>query len=237
MGPFGEEGSGPRGSPTGFSAFRGADSSVLAGLREAPRGPVGPGEALLKPGHAGADTPRTEDPRMAQYIAKRQVPVRISQPELVPFDGCLWLAPQSGTHAGHETILELLNSSLNVIPVHRPGEEAVLLATRLNLDWVMATDIVDPSLVCPPTYWVTREERVKVTFIHGGSMDGLIRMELPPEINRPSDFLNGPEDFFPLVTRMGILLANKQRVREMSVYQATPAAPQPQHAGIPHSNL
>lgn len=162
---------------------------------------------------------------MAQYIAKRRAPVRISQSGLDPFEASIWLAPQSAQHDGPETILELLNSQLRVIPLHRPGEDSIMLAMRLNLDWVMATNEVDTSLICPPTYWVTREERVKVSFTDGSSMDGLLRMELPPEINRPSDFLNSPDDFFPLATRMGILLVNKARVRDMCVYQPAPVPP------------
>ena len=164
---------------------------------------------------------------MAQYIAKRRAPVRISQPGLDSFDAILSLAPHSRHHQGGETILELLNSGSRVIPLILPGEDSVLLATRLNLDWVMATDNVDPAFICPPTYWVTREERVQVTFTDGRSMDGVLQMELPPEINRPSDFLNGPEDFFPLVTRMGTLLVNKSRVRETRVIYCAPSLPQP----------
>lgn len=169
---------------------------------------------------------------MVQYIAKRRAPVRISQQGLDPFDAFLSLSPRSRHHDGGETIVELLNSTLRVIPLILPGEDSVLLATRLNLDWVMATETVDPAMICPATYWVTREERVNVSFCDGRTMDGVLQMELPPEINRPSDFLNGSEDFFPLVTRMGTLLVNKSRVRELRVlYKApVPSVPYPSTA-------
>jgi hypothetical protein len=47
-------------------------------------------------------------------------------------------------------------------------------------------------------------------------------MELPETLNRASDFLNGEEDFFPLVTKQGIVLLNKHRVLYTRVYESSP---------------
>jgi hypothetical protein len=47
-------------------------------------------------------------------------------------------------------------------------------------------------------------------------------MELPEMLNRASDFLNGEEDFFPLVTNHGIVLLNKQRVLYTRAYESSP---------------
>ena len=80
----------------------------------------------------------------------------------------------------------------------------------------------DPEWVCPPTYSVTREERVSVRFRSGLELEGLLRMELPEMLNRASDFLNGPEDFFALMTADGVVLVNKRAVFDTRVYESSP---------------
>ena len=40
--------------------------------------------------------------------------------------------------------------------------------------------------------------------------------------NRVSDFMNSPEDFFPLATSDGVYLVNKSRVREIQLFLTSP---------------
>ena len=47
-------------------------------------------------------------------------------------------------------------------------------------------------------------------------------MELPEDLNRASDFLNGDGDFYPLMTRDGTVLINKTRVIDVQVFQESP---------------
>ena len=56
----------------------------------------------------------------------------------------------------------------------------------------------------------------------GTMLDGVIQMELPEDLNRASDFLNGEGDFFPLVTLDGTVLINKSRMIDMQVFQESP---------------
>ena len=93
----------------------------------------------------------------------------------------------------------------------------VLLLTRDNIDWAVAGSGVESSLMLSPPLAVTREENVLVTFSDGRAIDGLIQIELPEGMNRVSDFLNGPQDFFPLRTRIGTVFINKARVRDTRV--------------------
>jgi hypothetical protein len=159
---------------------------------------------------------------MARYIEKLQAAVRVSQPGEEPVDGWLSLSPQAQFHDGPETLLDLLNSAVRVIPLVRGAGQPVLLLTRLSLDWVMPAPDVTAERVGPRTYRVTREERVEVRFVDGRRIEGLVQMELPEDLNRASDFLNGAEDFFTLLTPFGILLVNKASVRETLVYQSSP---------------
>ena len=159
---------------------------------------------------------------MAQYIHKLRAAVRLSMPGQDPLDGELALAPVSPIGSGPETILELLNSPHHVIPLMLGSDDGVLLVNRLNINWVMAGHGVDSELVGPRTFLVTREETVHVTLADGAAIDGLIQMELPADKNRVSDFLNAPEEFFALRTRLGIVMVNKTHVRDIRVTQPSP---------------
>ena len=159
---------------------------------------------------------------MARYVEKVQVAVRVSLPGEEPMDGWLSLSPQAQFHDGPETLLELLNSGARVIPLVRSQGQPVLLLTRLSLDWVMPAPDVPPERIGPRTWRVTLEERVEVRFVDGRRVEGLVRMELPEDLNRASDFLNGPDDFFALQTPFASLLVNKASVRETLVFQSSP---------------
>ncbi|HYM81972.1 MAG TPA: hypothetical protein VEY91_11270 [Candidatus Limnocylindria bacterium] len=149
---------------------------------------------------------------MPEYVPKLRTAVRLGQPAQEPVLGFLSLAQQAEFHSGPETILERLNAPDRVIPFHRHEDGAMLLVSRLDLEWVAPGRGVDPEWVCPPTYLVTREERVSVRFRSGLELEGLLRIEQPEMVNRASDFLNGPEDFFALMTADGVVLINKRAV-------------------------
>jgi len=159
---------------------------------------------------------------MPEYIEKLRVTVRISRAGQPPVDGMLSLAPHSALHAGPETLLELLDPATGFLPFERTADDAIVLLSRNDIQWVMAGPGVDPELVRPVVYRYTREERVRVSLRSGEDLDGLIQMELPENFNRISDYLNGPERCFPLATRRGTFLIHKAAVREIFLYEASP---------------
>jgi hypothetical protein len=157
-----------------------------------------------------------------KYIRKLRVVAWVSEPGEPPVEGHFLLNPQAEFHAGPATLLERLNSGDRVIPFQRCEDEAVLLLNRLEIEWVQPGPNVDPSLVCPSNYLVTREERVRVRLKSGDALVGLLRMELPEWFNRASDFLNGPEHFFPLVTEKGVVLVNKLCMLSTRLFEPSP---------------
>jgi hypothetical protein len=152
-----------------------------------------------------------------EVIQKLRAPVRLSQPGESPLDGYFCLLPDIDGRGSPETILELLNSSRRVIPFFRIADDNFVLFTRLNIDWVMPGAQVDSNWVMPRRVHATREQRVHLQFFDGREMEGDARWTSPGADIRLSDFLNDPADFYPLVTRMGILMVNKNRVRETRV--------------------
>ena len=159
---------------------------------------------------------------MPEYVDKLRVTVRVSRPGEPPVEGTLSLLPHSAHHAGPETLLELLDPSAGFLPFERTTDNAVLLLSRPDIQWVMVGLEVDPELIRPPAYQFTRQERVWVSLRDGDVLDGVIQMELPDNINRVSDYLNGPERFFPLTTRQGTFLVHKAAVREVCLFDTSP---------------
>jgi hypothetical protein len=156
------------------------------------------------------------------YIEKRRVEVRISQIGHDPTDGFLCLALASNTRGEPRTLLELLNSDLRVIPFLLEEDGAVILLTRLNLDWIVVGERVQPELIFPAHTLTSREEPVALHFLNGTTIDGLIQIDQPLAGGRISDFLNSPADFYPVRTRLGTLLVNKSRVKETRLSTASP---------------
>jgi hypothetical protein len=159
------------------------------------------------------------------YVEKIRVPVRVSYGGMPPIEGDLALGPQAQFHAGSETLLERLNQPGRVVPFQRAEDDRTVLLNRAEIDWVAADPTVSSSLVCPPTYNVTHQESVDLRLLGGGSLEGQVQIELPEHLNRASDFINGPEDFFPLLTPFGVLLVNKARVSSYELHSASPGPP------------
>ncbi len=159
---------------------------------------------------------------MARYIEKHQAPVRIVQCGHEPMQGFLVLSARARDHEGPESVLDLLNAPTRVVPlVREPGDHVVLL-NRSSIEWVAPDPLVHASLVWPASFTVSRQERVKLYFEGGRSMEGAVQVPAEDEAYRVSDFLNQPADFFPFVTAEGRVLVNKNRVREIQVFQASP---------------
>lgn len=159
---------------------------------------------------------------MPEYVEKIRVSVRISRSGEPVIEGELALSPSSPFHDGPETLLDLLNASMHLLPFQRQADDVTLLLCRPDVQWVMASPGVDPELLRPPAFGFTREERMRVRLRSGEEIEGLLQMELPENINRASDYLNGPEPFFPLSTRQGTYLVQKTSVREILLVDSSP---------------
>ena len=159
---------------------------------------------------------------MPRYVGKLLVPGRIVQRGGEPIVGSVSVAERAELRPGPETLLEVLNTPRRVIPLLRENDHAIVLLNRLGIEYVEPDPSVEASLVRPANYRVTREERVEVRFLGGHGIEGRLEMELPEHINRASDYMNGPEDFFPLVTRNLTILVNKSRVSGTRVFESSP---------------
>jgi hypothetical protein len=161
---------------------------------------------------------------MSKHVQKVRVPVRLSQPNLDPRDGWFLLLPRLESEDRPETIIDLLNSSLTVIPFIVGDDGAVLLVMRANIDWVSVGDGVSPSLIHPAGVRAHHQQRVQLRFIDESRVDAVIEWRDERGGTRLSDFLNFGDPFVAVRTGFGTLLVNKLRIRETRIVSETAAA-------------
>jgi hypothetical protein len=159
---------------------------------------------------------------MARFVEKLKVHVRAKCAGAEPVSGYLSLAPQAAMHEGPETLLELLNSNQRMFPLLGDEERDMTLIARAQLEWVEAGADVTQSWIWPQPFLVTRDERVAIEWPDGRKLEGRVPMELPRDLNRASDFMNGEEDFFPLISGNRTLLVSKLQLRGVLVFSASP---------------
>jgi hypothetical protein len=158
---------------------------------------------------------------MGVYIEKLRVTIGVSRSGEPDIEGRFSLSPLSEFHSGPETLLELLNAPRRVIPFQRQDGITLLLA-RHDIQWVYAGPDVPPELIRSSGFRCTREERVRVRLCGGEELEGLLQMQLADPVDRASDYLNGPDDFFPLTARDGVYLIQKHHARETVLFEAPP---------------
>lgn len=157
------------------------------------------------------------------HILKQRIPVRVAQSGHDPLDGFFFLAMETKDLLQPGTIFEILNSSNGVIPFSLKTDGSVIMLTRLNVDWVMADHHVSPNLILPNDYVATKVEPAELYFMNGTTIEGIIEMDAAAGHQRTSDFLNGHDAFYPMLTRLGMLLVNKASVR-MTKLAVTPSS-------------
>ena len=125
-------------------------------------------------------------------IEKVRVPVRLGLPHLPPREG--WLALRSDTEQGRpETVLELLNHRVSVLPFIEPDESVVLL-TRRNIDWVVTAPAVEEHFIAPSHRSITRKQRVALS-LHGSREDrGDVEPRDPSDYSQPEHALQQAEE-------------------------------------------
>jgi len=156
------------------------------------------------------------------YIEKLLVPATVAVSGSEPYVGAFALCVHSPHRAGPESLLELLNSAARVVPFVRSGDDVVMLLARQAIEWVEIDHDIDPTWVRPRSYVDSREEQVHVQLLDGRRLEGKVTLDLPEHLNRISDFLNLPEDFFVLIRPRSILLLNKARLASARLFESSP---------------
>ena len=165
--------------------------------------------------------------RIPEYVQKLRVGVEVATSTGPRLTGWIAVSPASAFHDGPESLLDRLNSGDQVFPLEG-GEAGVLLVNPADVEWVKPEEGTIEELVRREAIGPTREERVRLRFRSGAELEGLLCFELPPNLNRVSDFLNGAEPFYALETMDGLFLVHKRNVCTTRLFQDSPRPGEPQ---------
>lgn len=154
-----------------------------------------------------------DDPSVSPSAHKYRLPVAFALVDGRRVIGWMSLSRVSRYREGPQTVLERLNEPARLFPVVHSG--ATHLVMRDAIAWVIPSPGVEAANVVPPPLVHTHEELVVVALRSGDSLAGAVDIEMHTALNRASDFLGGPDDFFLLRTVDGPRLIHKHQVVEV----------------------
>ena len=121
--------------------------------------------------------------------------------------GDFFVAPNSASHTGRESIAELLNGERSYIPLESRAGAVVLLQKRSIVMVLLEADEMRKDLA------YQRPITAQVCFLSGESMEGTVYLDLPKSHSRLSDFLNYSKAFFYFEVGDKDYLVNSQFVK------------------------
>lgn len=133
-----------------------------------------------------------------------EVAIRFLGQEVVR--GHLFLALMAKSHAGPETVLDLMNEPEPFLVLKVEGQPPVRM---INKERVIE---IEASVQPEEDQAVGKEEDMALMFQDGFSLSGTARVELPPTKSRLIDFLNHTERFFELRDGGSLHIVNRKHI-------------------------
>lgn len=125
----------------------------------------------------------------------------------VKLDVNFFLSPYAEGHSGRELILDVLNSSLDFLPVENVSTGAIFF---LNKSGVMFLELFERDLA--EETMLNPEKSVQVELMNHEILDLTLFMEMPEERSRVSDYLNFSQKFIYLCGKEKDVIFNKSFV-------------------------
>lgn len=151
-------------------------------------------------------------------VPKRPVAVEILVDGGRLIEGNLHVGLDAGPFGGRERIIDVLQAPGAFVPL--TSRDAAYLLLKERMIWIRVQDPRDAGeddgfAGCP-------EAEVEILLAsvppEYASLDGTVRLAMPPGRVRLLDFLNGAGPFFGLRTRGGSVLVNTRYVTELRQY-------------------
>jgi hypothetical protein len=140
-------------------------------------------------------------------VEKRQEQVSLFMADGLVLVATVFLAKYAMHHSGEQTVLDLLLEDDPFLPAKAENGEFHLVRKGMISHLRCQVDL-DPALEYT-------ERNVKISFLGGELLQGLIKMDLPPHAARLTDYINGGAEFFPLFAGENIYLVNRSLVRDL----------------------
>lgn len=125
----------------------------------------------------------------------------------VKMDVNFFLSPYAEGHSGRELILDVLNSSLDFLPVENVSTGTVFFLNKRGVMFleVPERDLAEETMLNP-------EKSVQVELMNHEILDLTLFMEMPEERSRVSDYLNFSPGFIYLCGKERDFIFNKSFV-------------------------
>lgn len=129
--------------------------------------------------------------------------------------GCFFLAGSTAAQSGGERVVDLLNSENGFFPFEAAGRTSTVLINREHLVAVRLTDGSD-EVRLDSGYDVALVRRVVMKLSNRLVLHGCVRLYLPEERSRLSDYARAPIAFRYLETADGTFVVNTAHIVELS---------------------
>ena len=140
-------------------------------------------------------------------VEKRQQQVCLFMADGLELEATVFLAKYAMHHSGEQTVLDLLLEDDPFLPAKAVNGEFHLVRKGMISHLRCQVDL-DPALEYT-------ERNVKVSFLGGELLQGLVKMDLPSHAARLTDYINGGAEFFPLFSGELSYLVNRSLVRDL----------------------
>jgi hypothetical protein len=130
--------------------------------------------------------------------------------------GCFFISPNSRTHAGAESIKDVLNGEAGFVPFEasRPEGSRSILYNRDHIVFVALADKDEPRR--DPGYDVAIERVVTMLMSNGTRLHGAVRVFRPHGRDRLSDLTRAEERFLYLEAEHASYIINIRHVVELA---------------------
>jgi len=140
-------------------------------------------------------------------VEKHREQVSLFLADGVVFEGVVFLAQYAMHHTGQQTVLDLLLENDPFLPM-----------TSKNGDFQLVRKGMISHVRCPVELRQDLEYvtcRVRISFLGNEVLQGEVKMDLPGHNARLTDYINGGDEFFPLISGDHGYLVNRSLIRDI----------------------
>jgi len=139
-------------------------------------------------------------------LEKREETVSLVMVDGTVIDGRVYLSQYAMHHSGEQTVLDVLIGKNLFLPMHSNNE---FLLVQKNMISYLRCEV---HLAVEFEY---TERNVKISFPGNENLQGTLKMDLPEDRARLTDYINDGNDYFPLFTGENSYLVNRNLIRDI----------------------
>jgi hypothetical protein len=156
------------------------------------------------------------DPPSEFRVEKSRVSATLTLSNGETVSGCFFIAANSRTHAGPESVRDLLNAETGFFPFEAGTRETstTVLYNREHLVFVELQDNAEPCR--DPGYDIAIEKAATMLMSNGMRLHGAVRVFRPHGSDRLSDFARAQETFRYLEAKNATYIINVRHLIELA---------------------